>query len=183
MHDDLLQEHLPQASHFFHLLIFSAFLVLGHCLRSDNQHENNYPNEKPYNVTVNSPQTSRASATSSTLLSSVDVLGLPALGSMFTITQSTWKQLSQRETVLRFTVNSPQTSRASATSSTLLSSVDVLGLPALGSLSMLTQPSRKRLAQWEMYYNKYYGSLWTHHKFHSKHRGFLWDFCCIKFQS
>ena len=39
--DDLLQEFLPQASQFFHLLKFSAFLVLGHCLCSHNHYENN----------------------------------------------------------------------------------------------------------------------------------------------
>ena len=37
-------------------------------------------------------------------------------------------------------------SRASDTSFTLLSSVDVLGSPGLGSLSMLSQPPRKLLA-------------------------------------
>ena len=30
LHNDLLQKHLPQASHFFHLLMFSAFLIIGH---------------------------------------------------------------------------------------------------------------------------------------------------------
>ena len=44
----VLQEHLPQASHFFHLLMFSAFLALGHCLFSHNHHENDWPNEKQY---------------------------------------------------------------------------------------------------------------------------------------
>ena len=48
LHDDLLQEHLPQASHFFHLLMFSALLAMGHCLCSNNHHENNWPNKKPY---------------------------------------------------------------------------------------------------------------------------------------
>ena len=28
----------------------------------------------------------------------------------------------------------------------------------------------------------YYGPLWTYHKHYSKHRGFLWDFCCVKFR-
>ena len=51
-------------------------------------------------------------------------------------------------------------SRASATSFTLLSSVDVLDLPGLGSLSMLTEQPRKRLAQ--------RGPLWTHHKLYSQ---------------
>ena len=40
-------------------------------------------------------------------------------------------------------------SRESATSFILLSSVDVLGLPGLGSLSMLAQPPWKWLAQWD----------------------------------
>ena len=29
----------------------------------------------------------------------------------------------------------------------------------------------------------YYGPLGTHHKLHSKHPGFLWDFCHVKFWS
>ena len=53
---------------------------------------------------------SRASATSFTLLSSVYVLGLPCLGSLFMLTQPPWKRLAQRETALRPTVNTPQTS-------------------------------------------------------------------------
>ena len=53
---------------------------------------------------------SRVSATSFILLSSVDVLGLPGLGSLSMLTQLPRKQLAQRETVLRSTVNSPQTS-------------------------------------------------------------------------
>ena len=40
LHDGLLQENLTQASHFFHLLMFLAFLVLGHCLCSHNHHKN-----------------------------------------------------------------------------------------------------------------------------------------------
>ena len=51
LHDELLQEDLPQASHFFHRFMFSVFLVLDHHLCSHNHHENYYP-------TVNSPQIS-----------------------------------------------------------------------------------------------------------------------------
>ena len=29
----------------------------------------------------------------------------------------------------------------------------------------------------------YYDPVWTHHKLHSKHRGFLWDFCRVKYRS
>ena len=50
---------------------------------------------------------SRASATSFTLLSSVDVLGLPYLGSLSMLTQPPWKRLAKRETMLWSTVNSP----------------------------------------------------------------------------
>ena len=53
---------------------------------------------------------SRASATSFTLLSSVDVLGLPGLGSLAVLTQPPRKQLAKLETVFRCSVNSPQTS-------------------------------------------------------------------------
>ena len=48
LHEDLLEEHLPQASHFFHLLMFSAFQVLGNCQCLHNHHENGKPDEKPY---------------------------------------------------------------------------------------------------------------------------------------
>ena len=44
---------------------------------------------------------SRASATSFTLLSSVDVLGLSGLGSLSMLTQPPWKQLAQQETVVK----------------------------------------------------------------------------------
>ena len=53
---------------------------------------------------------SRASATSFTLPSSVDVLGLPGLGSLSMFKQSPRKRLAHQETVLRSTVNSSQTS-------------------------------------------------------------------------
>ena len=52
---------------------------------------------------------SRASATSFTLVSFVDVLSLPGLGSLAMLVQPPRKRLAQRETVLRFTVNSRQT--------------------------------------------------------------------------
>ena len=52
---------------------------------------------------------SRASATSFTLLSSVDVLGLSGIGSLSVLTQPPRKRLAQRETVLRSTIKSPQT--------------------------------------------------------------------------
>ena len=41
-------------------------------------------------------------------------------------------------------------SRTSATNITFLSTVGALGFPSLGSLSMLTQPQRKRLAEREL---------------------------------
>ena len=54
-------------------------------------------------------QSSRASATSFRLLSSVDVLNLPGLGSFSMLMQPPQKQLAQ-ETLVQSTVNSPQTS-------------------------------------------------------------------------
>jgi len=51
----------------------------------------------------------RKSATLFTLPSSVDVFGLPGLGSFFVATCPSRKRVSQRETVLRSTVCSPQT--------------------------------------------------------------------------
>jgi len=54
---------------------------------------------------------SRKSATSLTLLSSVDVFGLPGLWSSFIVTRPSRKRVAQRETVLRSTVSSSQTSR------------------------------------------------------------------------
>jgi hypothetical protein len=54
---------------------------------------------------------SRKSATSFTLRSSVDVFGLPGLGSSFMLTCLSWKRVAQQETVPRSTVCSPQTSR------------------------------------------------------------------------
>jgi len=53
----------------------------------------------------------RKSATSFTLHSSVDVFGLPGLGSSFMVTRPSLKRVAQRETVLWSTVCSPQTSR------------------------------------------------------------------------
>ena len=53
----------------------------------------------------------RKSATSFTLCSSVDVFGLPGLGSSFMVTHPSRKWAAQRETVLQSTVCSPQTSR------------------------------------------------------------------------
>ena len=48
---------------------------------------------------------SRTSVTSFTLLTSVDILGLPGLGSLSMLTQPPWKRLSKRETVLWSAVN------------------------------------------------------------------------------
>jgi hypothetical protein len=53
----------------------------------------------------------RKSATSFTLPSSVDVFDLPGLWSSFMVTCPSQKRVAQRETVLRSTVCSPQTSR------------------------------------------------------------------------
>jgi hypothetical protein len=53
----------------------------------------------------------RKSATSFTLRSSVDVFGLPGLGSSFMVTSLSRKRVVQRETVLRSTGCAPQTSR------------------------------------------------------------------------
>ena len=55
-------------------------------------------------------RSSRASTRRFTLLSTVDVLRLPGLGSLSVLTYTPLKRLAQRETVLRSTVNSPQTS-------------------------------------------------------------------------
>ena len=50
------------------------------------------------------------SATSLTLLPSVDVLGLPGLGWLSMLTQQPRKRLALRKTALRFTMHSPRTS-------------------------------------------------------------------------
>ena len=67
-------------------------------------------------------------------------------------------------------------SRASATDFTLQTPVDILGLPGLVIVFPHTT-NMKRLDHEKLYY----GPLWTHLKLHSKHRGFLWDFCRATF--